>query len=251
MKAIELRNTTLALGGRTVLHDVSFDIEENEIVAVVGASGCGKSTILNLISGLTRPDSGEVHVLGKRVKGLQPKTIGYMFARDALLPWRTVFENVRLGLEFQHAEDSVARARRYVDLVGLSHAADKYRSGLSQGMRQRAALARTLALEPEILLMDEPFSALDAQTRVFLSSAFLQLWASCRYTVVWVTHDLSEAVSLADRVIVLGGTPGKILAQRAITYDRPRNILELQRRPDFQDLVHTLWADIGQFSRPS
>jgi NitT/TauT family transport system ATP-binding protein len=251
MTAIEIRRASLALGGRWILYDVSLDVPQHSIVAIVGASGCGKSTILNLISGLVRADRGEVRVNGKPVVGLQPRKVGYMFARDALLPWRTVLENVELGLEFQGIRNRSAAARRYVEMVGLSNASDKYRSGLSQGMRQRAALARTLAPEPEILLMDEPFSALDAQTRLSLSSSFLDLWSAHRYTVVWVTHDLAEAVALADRVIAVGDVPGRVVAEHHVPFQRPRDILDLHGKSEFQDLVRGLWNDIGQPSRRS
>jgi NitT/TauT family transport system ATP-binding protein len=242
---IELRGVSHSFDTEWTLRDVSFTVRSGRIMAVVGPSGCGKSTLLNFISGLLRPTAGEVLVDGRPVTGLQPQKIGYMFARDALLPWRTVLANVELGLEFQRKRDRRRTAQRFLDMVGLGDAAGRYRSELSQGMRQRVALARTLAPDPDILLMDEPFAALDAQTRLALSNRFLALCQTRPYTVVWVTHDLAEAVSLADEIVVLGDRPARVVARHDVPFARPRDLVSLGTEPEFQRLVSQLWHDLG------
>lgn len=244
---IELRGVSHAFGDDWTLRNISFTVEKGKTLAVVGASGSGKSTVLNFISGLLRPTEGEVLVDGQAVAGLQPWRIGYMFARDGLLPWRTARRNVELGLEFQGmpAEERRAVSDRLLGMVGLSNVGDKYRTALSQGMRQRVALARTLATNPDILLMDEPFAALDAQTRLALSERFLRLCEDEHYTVVWVTHDLAEAAYLADEVVVLGGKPTGVIARHDVPFSRPRDLVQLGTTPEFQSLVSSLWGDIG------
>ncbi|MPZ24858.1 MAG: ATP-binding cassette domain-containing protein [Micromonosporaceae bacterium] len=242
---IELRQVSHSFGSGWVLRDVSLQVGSGQIVAVVGASGCGKSTVLNFISGLLHPTEGEVRVHGRPVTGLQPHKIGYMFARDGLLPWRTAQANVELGLELQHKPDRRRTALRFLEMVGLADAGGKHRSELSQGMRQRVALARTLAPDPDVLLMDEPFAALDAQTRLALSSRFLTLCQARPYTVVWVTHDLAEAVSLSDEVVVLGDQPARVVARHRVPFGRPRDLVPLSTQPEFQRLVSRLWDDIG------
>jgi NitT/TauT family transport system ATP-binding protein len=244
---IELRGVSHAFGDEWTLRDISFRVEKGRTLAVVGSSGSGKSTVLNFISGLIRPTEGEVLVDGRPVTGLQPRRIGYMFARDGLLPWRTARRNVELGLEFQGMAAAERRAvsDRLLGMVGLSTVGEKYRSALSQGMRQRVALARTLAPNPDILLMDEPFAALDAQTRLALSERFLKLCESEGYTVVWVTHDLAEAAYLADEVLVLGGKPTSVIARHDVPFARPRDLVHLGTTPEFQELVSSLWDDIG------
>lgn len=242
---IELRNVSHSFGASWTIRDVSLSVATGEILAVVGPSGCGKSTVLNFVSGLLKPTTGEIYVDRRPVDGLQPQKIGYMFARDSLLPWRTALGNVELGLEFQGKGDRQRTAQRFLNMVGLGDSGDKYRTELSQGMRQRVALARTLAPDPDILLMDEPFAALDAQTRVALSGRFLELCESRPYTVIWVTHDLGEAVSLADRIIVLGDRPAHVVAEHDVPFARPRELVTLSTTPKFQDLVSQLWHDIG------
>jgi NitT/TauT family transport system ATP-binding protein len=243
---IELRDVSHSFGEGWILRDVSLSVERGKILGVVGTSGCGKSTVLNLVSGLIRPTSGLVLVEGRPVTGIQPQRIGYMFARDCLLPWRTASANVELGLEFRHARDRKQHAQKYLELVGLGDVGRKYRRQLSQGMRQRVALARTLATEPDILLMDEPFAALDAQTRMALSQRFLSLCEEYEYTVIWVTHDLGEAALLGDEIVVLGGRPAGPIARHNVPFERPRDLLELSTDAKFQELVSQLWHDIGR-----
>jgi len=207
------------------LWDLDLTIEPGQFVSVVGPSGCGKTTLLTMISGLTRPRQGSVKIDGREVTGPSPE-VAYMLARDALLPWRTVRANVELGLEIRKADKALRRARseEWLGRVGLSDFADARIGELSQGMRQRVAVARTLALEPSILLMDEPFAALDAQNRLMQQQEFLGLWEKHRSTVLLVTHDLTEAISLSDRVVLISHRPGRVIADLTIDIPRPRDI---------------------------
>lgn len=224
--------------------DIDLSVKPSEFVSIVGPSGCGKTTLLNMIAGVLRPSAGEVSVNGRAVNGLRPDLIGYMFARDGLLPWRTVRENVRLGLEFGHHRDADKRSSSLVSMVGLSGFEDHLPHQLSQGMRQRVALARSLARDPEILLMDEPFGALDAQTRVLVQNEFIRIWESDQKTVLLVTHDLVEALALSDRVIVMTARPGAIKAVHKIDLPRPRIVDELQDSPEFRELHARVWHDL-------
>ncbi|MEY9211788.1 ABC transporter ATP-binding protein [Thermobifida halotolerans] len=231
------------------LQDVNVDIHAGQFVALVGASGCGKTTMLNMLAGLVEPTHGEV-VLDGRSPRLPNMDIGYMFARDALLPWRSARRNVELPLETRGwgRGRRQERAREMLELVGLKGRESQYRLQLSQGMRQRVALARTLASDPSLLLMDEPFAALDARTKLTLQAEFLRIWehnqdGDRRKTVIFVTHDLQEAVLLADRVIVMLPHPGRIAEDRVIDLPRPRaEILgELQFTEEFQNITHGLF----------
>lgn len=237
----------------TAVADVDLTITTGEFVAIVGASGCGKTTLLNMIAGLTEPSDGELSVYGERPR-CPNLDIGYMFARDALMPWRTAQQNVEASLEARpdwsrHARRE--RARRMLDLVGLGEATGKYRVQLSQGMRQRVSLASTLAPDPRMLLMDEPFAAVDARTRMQLQGEFLEIWESAntgtageRKTVVFVTHDLQEATLLADRVIVMVPSPGRVAVDRHMSLPRPRanRLSEIMFDAQFRDLHHELFT---------
>ncbi|WP_222623295.1 ABC transporter ATP-binding protein [Streptomyces armeniacus] len=240
-----------AAGAREVvaLQGVSAEISAGQFVALVGASGCGKTTMLNMLAGLVQPTSGEVTLLG-RAPELPNMDIGYMFARDALLPWRSARKNVELPLETRGWAPAKRRerAREMLDLVGLSGRESQYRLQLSQGMRQRAALARTLAPDPSILLMDEPFAALDARTKLTLQAEFLRIWeqhqgSDTRKTVIFVTHDLQEAVLLADRVIVMLPNPGRIADDGVVDLPRPRaeDLGEIQFSDEFKRIHHDLF----------
>jgi NitT/TauT family transport system ATP-binding protein len=225
---------------RRVLNDVSLDIREGEFVALVGKSGSGKTTLLNVLSGLVELTSGTVDVLGTSPRQARD-SVGYMFARDALLPWRTARKNVEFGLEIRRVDRQRRRelSRRYLDLVGITESASKlWPWQLSQGMRQRVALARTWALEPRLLLLDEPFSALDAHTRESVQQEFLRLWEEHKRTVVFVTHDLSEAIVLADRVVLIGES--RIVADVSIDFERPRDIEDVSMTPEFQSIRRRL-----------
>ncbi|MBI1735482.1 MAG: ABC transporter ATP-binding protein [Candidatus Rokubacteria bacterium] len=228
-----------------VLDDVSFEVAEGEFLAIVGPSGCGKSTLLNMVSGLIPPTSGRVTVDGAPVAGINPR-IGYMFARDALLPWRTSLANVAFGLELQRqgVAPRETRARELLRLTGLAGFEGSYPNQLSQGMRQRVSLARTLATDPDVLLMDEPFGALDAQTKLVLEDEFLRIWERDRKTVIFVTHDLFEAIAMADRVAVFSARPGRIKSVVAIDLPRPRSLTGGRFDAHFQDLYDRLWDEL-------
>jgi len=210
------------------LLDTSLDIARGELLCLIGPSGCGKSTLLNVIGGLLTPSGGAVEVAGKSVRGPAPQEIAYVFQEHALFPWNTIIENVRLGMVFQGVPkaEHETRARKSLEAVGLAEFADHYPSQLSGGMRQRAALARALSLQTGILLMDEPFGALDEQTRMILGEDLSVLLANTEKTIVFVTHSLGEAVFLADRVAVFTARPGTI--KKIIRVDEPH-----PRRPEF------------------
>jgi len=247
--AIELRDLKVQFEAATAnallaLDGVSFAISPGEFVSIVGPSGCGKSTILNLLAGLlSAPTVGEVSIFGKMPFAGNPD-IAYMLARDSLLPWRTALGNAAYGMELRKVGKS-AREERAAGLlrrVGLGEFVHQYPKALSHGMRQRCALARTFALESRLLLMDEPFGALDAQTKLQLEELLLELWSAEQRTVLFVTHDLAEAVALSDRVIVLTPRPGRVVADVAIDLPRQRSVRALQTQPHFHALCARLWG---------
>jgi NitT/TauT family transport system ATP-binding protein len=248
--AIELRNVTKRFrtpggGIYTALRDLSLTIEPGEFCAVVGPTGSGKSTTLSLISGLEPASQGDVRVMGKPVKGIDPR-VGFVFQTDAVLPWRSVLGNVSAGPEFRHVPRKEARARAldWIARVGLKGFEDRYPHQLSGGMRKRVALAQTFINGPQILLMDEPFSALDVQTRVLMGNELLNLWSAGSSSVVFVTHDLEEAIALADRVVVLTAGPATVKGSYKIDLPRPRNASEVRFDPHFVQLYHTIWEDL-------
>ncbi len=229
----------------TALRDFNMTVEDGEFVAVVGPTGCGKSTTLNLITGLDRPSGGEVRLYGNPVNGIDGR-IGFVFQTDALFPWRSVIDNVVAGPLFRAKPrvDAYAAAQRWLARVKLSGHETKYPHQLSGGMRKRVALAQTFINEPRILLMDEPFSALDVQTRVLMHDALLTLWAEARASVVFVTHDLEEAIALADKVYVLTAGPATVKSVYRIDLPRPRIAAEIRYQQDFIDISHTIWNDL-------
>lgn len=248
--AIELRNVTkrfLSPTGKayTAIRDINMAVAPGEFVAVVGPTGCGKSTTLGLISGLERPSEGLVQVMGKPVQGTDPR-IGYVFQADAVFPWKNVLSNVATGPLFrgQPKAETLDRARDWIARVGLSGFENHYPHQLSGGMRKRVALAQTFINEPQILLMDEPFSALDVQTRTMMEDELLHMWSSISASVVFVTHDLEEAISLADRVCVLTSGPGTVKGIYTIDLPRPRNVAEIRFEPRFVQLYHEIWEDL-------
>lgn len=242
---------------RTVLDSLDLSIRDGEFVSLVGASGSGKTTLLRILDGLEPPSHGQVLLDGQPVTQPSEK-IGFVFQQDSLLPWRSVLENVRFGLEAtsMSREESTERAREMIQLVGLSGSERQLPKELSGGMRQRVNLARALALDPELLLMDEPFAALDAQTREVMQTELLKIWATRRKSVVFVTHQIDEAVILSDRVIVLGSNPGRIREEILIDIPRPRG-LDVKRTPEFVHIVDVIWklieSDVqaGVFGRDS
>jgi NitT/TauT family transport system ATP-binding protein len=228
------------------LRDVSLEIETGEFISIVGASGCGKTTLLRIADGLVSPTHGRVLVDGHLVSKPGPDR-GFVFQQDALFPWRTVLDNIIFGLEVQGRakREALLRADALVRLVGLGGFERHYPHELSGGMRQRANLARALTIDPDILLMDEPFAALDAQTREIMQSELLRIWRSNRKTVMFVTHQIDEAVYLADRVVVMTSRPGQIKAVLDVDIPRPRD-LSVKRTARFLELVDAIWKMIEE-----
>ncbi|MEI7969751.1 MAG: ABC transporter ATP-binding protein [Betaproteobacteria bacterium] len=246
--ALRLQGVTCRFAGRdgrahVAVGDASLEVGEAEFVSLVGPTGCGKSTLLNVAAGLHRPFAGTVSVFGEPLAGRNAHA-GYLFQGEALLPWRSARANVRLGLELRGVpEGEVARvADDWLRRVGLAGHGDKFPHELSGGMRKRVALAQTLAVGPRILLMDEPFSALDVQTRALMENELLSLWQQDRKSVLFVTHDLEEAIALSDRVIVLGAGPAsRPVGEFPIDLPRPRDVAEVRLTPAFLHLHRQVW----------
>jgi NitT/TauT family transport system ATP-binding protein len=238
---LEIRNLSKSFGELEVLRDISCRIEDNEFVAIVGPSGCGKTTLLRTIAGIVKPDSGMILIDGRALQGPGADR-GFVFQQDCLFPWRTIWNNALFGLEVNGRLDSDTRSRTrsILDLVGLSGFNKYYPAQISGGMRQRTNLARALAINPEVLIMDEPFSALDAQTREVMQLELLRIWLDGRKTVLFITHQIDEAVFLADRVIVLGRRPGWVKETIDIALPRPR-VLPLKRTAEFAAYVERIW----------
>jgi NitT/TauT family transport system ATP-binding protein len=228
------------------LHDVSIQVGAGEFVSIVGASGCGKTTLLRIVDGLVAPTRGAIRVNGQPVSGPGPDR-GFVFQQDALFPWRTVIDNVVFGLEVQGRarRETRERANAFLQLVGLTGFEHLFPHELSGGMRQRANLARALTIDPDVLLMDEPFAALDAQTREIMQSELLRIWRSNRKTVLFVTHQIDEAVYLSDRVVVMTSRPGRVKAILEVDIPRPRD-LSIKRTPRFLELVDEIWKMIEE-----
>ena len=248
---IEIRDLskTFREGGREVpaVSRVSLDILDKEFVALVGPSGCGKSTILNMIGRLIAPSAGQVLIDGVPVSDV-PRQVGYVFQKDTVFPWRTVERNIALGLEY-HGIPPAERERRVreaITLAGLQGFEDAFPATLSGGMRQRVALMRSLIVDPEILLMDEPFGALDTHTKLTLHAELLGLWEAKHQTVVFVTHDLSEAITLADRVVVLTRRPGKIKLIYEVRLRRPRDVITLRESDEYLREYGEIWHALGE-----
>jgi len=225
----------------TALSNFSFEIDRGEFVSIVGPSGCGKSTFLNMLLGLLRPDSGQLQMDGRTITGPGQER-AMVFQEFGLLPWRTVTANVELGLELKGiaAAKRTERAMELIQLVGLEGFERHYPHELSGGMKQRVGLARALATEPEVLLMDEPFAALDAQTRDLMQSELLQIWERTRKTVLFVTHSIEEAAYLSDRVIVMTARPGRTKETLKIQLPRPRDY-EMRLTPEFNEIKLRIW----------
>lgn len=247
MAAIELRDVTKAFatkdgGAYTALSKLDLTVEDGEFCAVVGPTGCGKSTTLTLVSGLEAPSAGQVLVHGDQVRGINTGT-GFVFQQDAVFPWKSVLDNVMAGPLFRGASraDAGSQARDWIRRVGLTGFEDRYPHQLSGGMRKRVALAQTLINKPDILLMDEPFSALDVQTRAIMSTELLSLWDQTRPAVIFVTHDLEEAIALADKVVVLTAGPGTVKAEFRVDLPRPRVVQEVRFTPAFVAIYERIW----------
>ncbi|BAN23356.1 ABC transporter related protein [Caballeronia insecticola] len=249
--ALALDNVTCTFASResrsdryTAVRDTSLAIAPGEFVSVVGPTGCGKSTLLNVSAGLLEPSSGTVEIFGERLKGINRRA-GYMFQADALMPWRSAIDNVTAGLAFRGVpkQEADARGEEWLKRVGLGGFGDRYPHQLSGGMRKRVAMAQTLILDPDIILMDEPFSALDIQTRQLMENELLELWAAKRKAVLFITHDLDEAISMSDRVVVLAAGPGTHpIGEFTIDLPRPRDVAEIRSHPRFVELHAQIWG---------
>ena len=247
--AVELNGCTKEFatpggGSYFAVRDIDLKVEPGRFVSIVGPTGSGKSTILNMAAGLLNPSSGTVHSFGEPVHGVNRRA-SYMFQQDALLPWKSVIDNVSLGLTMAGVSkaDAYDESRRWLEKVGLKNFADRYPHQLSGGMRKRTAVAQAWIVNPDILLMDEPFSALDVQTRQIMENELLQLWQESDKAVVFITHDLDEAIALSDEVIILGAGPGStVVGSYDIDIPRPRDLLEIRDDPKFVDLHREIWG---------
>ena len=237
----------LARGGvYRAVEQASLSVADGEFVSIVGPTGCGKSTLLNIAAGLRAPSSGSVSVFGAPLVSLNRRA-GYLFQADAIFPWKTALENVAIGLDIAGAPASEARSRAetWLSRVGLSHFGDRYPHMLSGGQRKRVGLAQVLIRDPKILLMDEPFGPLDAQTRQIMGNLLLDLWQADKKAVLFVTHDLEEAISLSDRVVIMSAGPAaRIIGDWKVLLPRPRDTAEIKLDPAFHDLYREIWAKL-------
>jgi NitT/TauT family transport system ATP-binding protein len=228
----------------TAVENVSLKVADGEFVSVVGPTGCGKSTLLNMAAGLLQPSQGAVRIYGEPLTGVNTRA-GYMFQAESLMPWRTALQNVMAGLEFRGVDKSDAQeqAQDWLRRVGLAGFGDRYPHQMSGGMRKRASLAQTLVMDPDIILMDEPFSALDIQTRQLMENELLDLWQSKKKSVLFITHDLDEAIAMSDRVVILSAGPAsRPIGEFTIDLPRPRDVAEIKMTPRFMALHQAIWA---------
>jgi len=235
-------------GSFTAIEQIDLTIADGEFLSIIGPTGCGKSTLLNIAAGMIAPTQGRVKIFGDILSGVNRRA-GYLFQADALFPWMTVLENVAVGLEVTGISqyDARERARAWLERVGLSVFADRYPHMLSGGQKKRVALAQVLIREPKILLMDEPFGPLDAQTRLIMGNLLLDLWQADKKAVLFVTHDLEEAIALSDRVIVLAAGPNSaIIGDWKISLPRPRDILDVKLQPAFHWVHREIWSELKQ-----
>jgi len=245
--ALEAATVAFALGdGRvyTAVEKASLKVAQGEFVAIVGPTGCGKSTLLNVAAGLLKPAGGSARIFGKPLAGLN-KDAGYLFQADALFPWKTALDNVAIGLEVACTSraEAASRAQKWLTSVGLGAFANRYPHMLSGGQRKRVGLAQVLIRDPKILLMDEPFGPLDAQTRQIMGNLLLDLWNADRKAVLFVTHDLEEAIALADRVVIMSAGPGaRIIGDWRVPLARPRDIFETRLEKEFHSLHREIWS---------
>ena len=237
----------LARGGSyPAVASTDLTVGAHEFVAIVGPTGCGKSTLLNVAAGLLRPSAGEISILGTRLEGIN-RHAGYLFQQDAVMPWKGARDNVAIGLEVAGVarKEALERAQTWLKRVGLAAFGDRYPHQLSGGQRKRVGLAQVLIRDPQILLMDEPFGPLDAQTRQIMGNLLLELWAGDRKAVLFVTHDLEEAIALADRVVIMSAGPAaRIIGDHAIDLGRPRDASEVRLAPRFHELHKAIWGQL-------
>jgi NitT/TauT family transport system ATP-binding protein len=243
---VKISDITMAFGAYVAVNKVNISVGNGEFLAIVGPTGCGKSTILNAIAGLLSPTEGKVDIDGATVTGVQ-KNIGYLFQQEALLPWKTALENTELGLTFRKvgAAERRERAMTWLEKVGLRGFEHRYPHQLSGGQRKRVQMAQALIVKPQVILMDEPFSALDIHTRHLMQNELLDLWNEDRRSVVMITHDLEEAIALADRVIVLSAGPAsRVVDEFEIPLERPRDVAEIKLDTSFLELYRDIWASL-------
>jgi NitT/TauT family transport system ATP-binding protein len=246
--AVALRGVSRRFSTYTAVEDVTLEITSGKFVSIVGPSGCGKSTLLNMIAGLLAPTAGVIEIFGQPLQGINRRA-SYMFQQDALLPWKSVRENIRLGLTIrgQTGTEALEQVEAWVQRVGLKGFADHYPYQLSGGMRKRVGMAQSWIVQPDLILMDEPFGALDVHTRLRMESEILDLWTGSTKTVVFVTHDLEEAISLSDEVFLLSAGPGgRLVGRYLIDLARPRNLIDVKTEPRFHELFRDIWSDLRQ-----
>ena len=250
--AVRLRDQSRSFkseaGVYTAVKDINFEAKGGSFLSLVGPSGCGKSTILDMIAGLLAPSMGSVEVFGTPLRGLN-KRASYMFQQDSLLPWKTVEENIVLGLQFRRKErgEAIESVGAWVRRVGLEGFEKSYPYQLSGGMRKRVSMAQSWIVDPDIILMDEPFGALDVHTRQRMEGQILDLWAGSGKTVLFITHDLEEAIALSDQVIVLSAGPAsRVVASHIVDLPRPRNLMDIKTGPRFADLYRIIWSDLRE-----
>ncbi len=243
---VSIDAVTMSFGSYVAVQDVNLTVADGEFLAIVGPTGCGKSTVLNAIAGLLKPANGTVVIDGAPVKGVQ-NDIGYLFQQDALLPWKTSIENVELGLLFKGVPSAERRERsmNWLAKVGLKGFEHRYPHQLSGGQRKRVQMAQALISGPKVILMDEPFSALDIHTRHLMQNELLRLWQEERRAVVMITHDLEEAIALGDRVAILAAGPrSRVIESFPVELERPRDVAEIKLDPRFMDLYRNIWASL-------
>ncbi len=251
LAAVELHNVAIEFAVKSgarfkAVAPTSLTVHVGEFVSIVGPTGCGKSTLLNAAGGLIRPASGSVALFGKVFTGLNPEA-GYLFQQDALMPWKSARDNVAIAVEVAGVprRTAIEQAEHWLEKVGLAKFGDRYPHQLSGGQRKRVGLAQVLFRQPKILLMDEPFGPLDAQTRQIMGNLLLDLWASDRKAVLFVTHDLEEAIALSDRVVIMSAGPeARIIGDYLIDLPRPRDTAEIRLKPRFHDLHSQLWSSL-------
>ena len=240
---ISIRNLQKRFGGINAIDNISLEIPEGTFFIIVGPSGCGKTTLLRILGGLEQVTSGVVEITDP--KPGRP-SVSMVFQGDSVFPWMTVRENASYGLRMRNSPDVEVKdtVSRWLELTGLTRSADLYPHQLSGGMKQRVSIARAFANDPEVLLMDEPFSALDEQNKTILQQELLRIWETDKKTVVFITHSVDEAVTLGDRIMVMTATPGRMKATIDIPLERPRNVLELRHNPQYGEIVYSIWADL-------
>lgn len=243
---VSISGVTMAFGSFVAVENVNLTVGDGEFLSIVGPTGCGKSTILNAIAGLLKPSVGEVSIDGAAVKDVQ-NNIGYLFQQDALLPWKMAYENVELGLRFRGVSAGERREKvmGWLEKVGLKGFETRFPHQLSGGQRKRVQMAQALITEPKVILMDEPFSALDIHTRHLMQNELLKLWQEDRRAVVMITHDLEEAIALGDRVAVLAAGPrSRVIETFGVDLERPRDVAEIKLDPKFMTLYRDIWASL-------